>query len=108
MNEPLSSRGKIHRGTSLKQDDKLFVKDYFFDSRKGENSIVSSAVNSMMRESVSRSQRNNPIDLIGRNLRKSLASKQDEKDNFFEYVMRFSYKTKVLYKINIRYKLSKI
>jgi hypothetical protein len=34
------------------------------------------------------------IDLIGKNLKKGILCKQNEDDNFFEYVMRFSYKTK--------------
>ena len=34
------------------------------------------------------------IDLMGKNLKRSMAAKSLEKDDFFEYVMRFSYKTK--------------
>jgi hypothetical protein len=39
--------------------------------------MTTSAVTKMMRESLSRSQKNTPIDMIGRNLRKSLAQKPD-------------------------------
>ena len=44
--------------------------------------------------SASKQKRTGAIDLIGKNLKKSMNGKGNTNDNFFQYVMRFSYKTK--------------
>ena len=90
------SKGRLFRGSSFKYESKG-LKDSSLtpsNTRYAHHPKRELAGEASLQERRQSKKESALMDLIGQNLRKSETARKDKEDDFFEYIMRFSYRTK--------------